>query len=320
LSAQSQPSFKVPLGLAPNGAVVHARDADKGTPYVCPACSTPLVLRAGEIRRRHFAHRADTGCSPETALHDGTKRRLAAAVTDWRAGIGPQPVVRRQCPWCDAAVDTPLSDHVSSAQIEYRTSVGRVFDVGLLDADAGIHMGLEVLVSHRVDEAKAIALGDLAWIEIEAASVIEPAVWPALRVVGHVSSVDCPACAERRAGRREQTIAIAAAYGLPDPGPDYLAVERSCWKCGLKSPVFFWPGIGDRREPPAPSPRTVMVRYSNTIQDSYPSNGCIHCGALVGEWFLPETLFENYDEPDAIELNELYFPDPTPGPVRALRN
>jgi hypothetical protein len=186
-----------------------------------------------------------------------------------------------------------------------------VVDVALLDAAGVPRLGLEVLVSHAVDDAKAIALGELPWIEIQAKAMTNPAIWPVLRVVGRVSAVDCPACAGRRAKRRELTLEIAARYELDAPGLDYMAVGHDCWKCGRKSPVFFWPGIGEFWPAPQPGPRTVKVRYSKTISRSYPSNGCVHCDALVGDFFLPEILLANLDDADAVDLIELYFPAPS---------
>ncbi len=31
--------------------------------YYCPYCGTPLILKKGDIRQHHFAHRADHPCS-----------------------------------------------------------------------------------------------------------------------------------------------------------------------------------------------------------------------------------------------------------------
>lgn len=306
--------FKVPLGVATDGTVVSARGATKGAAYVCPACSSHLTLRSGEVRRRHFAHRADTGCSPETALHEGTKRRLAAAMHAWRAGAGPRPRVRRSCPACRTAVDSPISDRITGAIIECRTRTGRVLDVGLADDAGNIVLGLEVLVSHAVDDRKEVALGDLAWLEIEAGQVEDQAIWPAKRVGGRVSPVRCPACAERREREHAKTIGIVSRYGLPDPGPDYFVAETECWKCHRLGPVFFWPGVGNFEDPPAPAPASIKKRFSRTRDEAYISNGCIYCDALVGDWFLQEVFLEVVYDRDAVHLADVFFPPPMPEP------
>lgn len=306
--APTERPFKVPLGLTPDGRIVPVAKAEVGVTYACPACEAPVVLKHGEVVRRHFAHHADASCSAETALHEGTKRWLAGAVAAWRAGTGPRPVVRRYCGHCRAAIESAASERIVEARVEYRTPAGRVLDVGLLDTDGALCLGIEVLVTHAVDEAKAVDLGDLPWIEIDASEVTEPAVWPTARVVGRVSPPRCRACQERPAQRRAATVALAAKYGLAEPGRDYYAIESICWRCHKPIPVFFWPGIGIERPAPLPRPRTVKPRYSKTLERTYLSNGCVHCDAVVGKHFLSQIFSEaGPGDPDAEELERLFF-------------
>lgn len=59
-----------PLAQARHGAIIHAERADRERdgPFRCPECSTALLLKAGEVRRHHFAHAADRGCRPNEKL------------------------------------------------------------------------------------------------------------------------------------------------------------------------------------------------------------------------------------------------------------
>jgi hypothetical protein len=97
---------------------------------------------------------------------------------------------------------------------------------------------------------------------------------------------------------RERTDELAARYGLGAINGAYVGFEAACWSCGRPSPVFLWPGIKDWEDPPEPAPRTVRRRPSKTIGETYPANGCIHCDAMVGDWFLVGRLFDSlpYDE------------------------
>ena len=90
-----------------------------------------------------------------------------------------------------STVDNPISDKITGAVVECLTPSGRVLDVGLTYAGGAVRLGLEVLVSHEVDDQKQAALGDLAWIEIEASQVEDAATWPATRVGGQVSRINC---------------------------------------------------------------------------------------------------------------------------------
>ncbi|MGH8808658.1 MAG: competence protein CoiA family protein [Noviherbaspirillum sp.] len=52
----------MPYGVDRDANIVHVRDAIPGVPYSCPCCETALVLHAGSIKTRHFAHQANTAC------------------------------------------------------------------------------------------------------------------------------------------------------------------------------------------------------------------------------------------------------------------
>jgi hypothetical protein len=97
---------------------------------------------------------------------------------------------------------------------------------------------------------------------------------------------------------RGRTRDLIAKFGLPDPHPDYVGFQVECWKCNAPTPYFLWPGIRDRVDPPKPAPSTVKTRFSKTVQEAYPSNGCMVCDTLFGEWFVFDTIldFVDYDE------------------------
>jgi hypothetical protein len=100
-----------------------------------------------------------------------------------------------------------------------------------------------------------------------------------------------------------------AKFELPEPHPDFVGFEVQCWKCGGPSPCFLWPGIRDWAEPPTPAPRTVKPRFSNTIRETYPSNGCIQCDALFGDFFLFDLILDYVDYDEGAELVDRFLND-----------
>jgi hypothetical protein len=92
-----------------------------------------------------------------------------------------------------------------------------------------------------------------------------------------------------------------------------LASRRAVWKCSRPSPVFLWPGIKDWASPPEPAPRTVRSRFSKTIGKTYPANGCIHCDAMVGDFYLFDLLLNYVDYEEAGQLAERFLNDLQPG-------
>lgn len=113
---------------------------------------------------------------------------------------------------------------------------------------------------------------------------------------------------------RERTLFVAEQYGLPIPASDYVAFEAHCWNCHRAAPVFLWPGIKDWLAPPEPSPRTVRRRFSNTLKEAYPANGCIHCDALFGDFYLFDLLLDSLEYDEAGELAERFLNDVEPPP------
>ncbi len=96
---------------------------------------------------------------------------------------------------------------------------------------------------------------------------------------------------------------------MPTPSPEFVGFEARCWNCGRKTPVFLWPGIRDLAAPPEPAPRTVRRRFSKTLGTEYPANGCVHCDAMFGDFFLPDLLLDSLDYDEAADLADLFLND-----------
>ena len=56
---------------------INIKDAIKGNAYYCPCCGAPMIIREGKIKRKHFAHKANTeNCSYESYLHKLAKQKI----------------------------------------------------------------------------------------------------------------------------------------------------------------------------------------------------------------------------------------------------
>lgn len=111
---------------------------------------------------------------------------------------------------------------------------------------------------------------------------------------------------------RERTMQLARRFGLNEPHSEYVGFEARCWRCGRPSPIFLWPGIKDWVPPPQPAPATIKPRFSKTIGRTYPSNGCIHCDAIVGDFFLFDLLLDFVDYEEAGQLADRFLSDLEP--------
>lgn len=282
-------TFRVPLGLDADDRLVERTRAEKGGQYRCPACLAPLIVRAGAVRAHHLAHRADAGCSPETALHDGAKRLVAEVVNDWLAGRAPGPTIDTGCARCYNGLAEPLLARFGEAVVERRLDDGLVADVAFVTPERVMGV-VEIRVSHAVDEAKAARL-TVPWIELDAEEVIaRPLAWsPIARGGPQRSRPTCPDCRERTLAG----LALADSLGIRIAVPPYDVATHECYKCHRPFPVVTWSGRGRDGDwrPPEPIPSVLEFRFSKTAGTSYWANVCPHCSATAGDWFL-------YDEPD----------------------
>lgn len=184
------PDFRVPVGRTARGRLVRASEASPGTTYTCPGCEAPLNLRKGEIRAAHFAHKCSGFCAPETALHWGVKAWIAGQFSRFLRRRKTQlPKVLASCrgmeghgsggfarPCMERAWFNLEDLNFDEVAIERETSAGLRPDVLLLKDGTPV-LGIEVLVTHAVDEDKA-ARTQHPWIELAALKVIaSPRAW-----------------------------------------------------------------------------------------------------------------------------------------------
>lgn len=144
------------------GDLAHLAPAAR-PPAFCPECGEPVILRLGEVRAYHVAHRPGSTCgltAPETAIHFNTKMHVARQldgahrvelVTDCRADH-PRPV---------------LAQAWDRIEVERRLACGLRPDVSFWRGGQMI-AGIEVYVSHAVEEMKGKRLEGLGvpWVEI----------------------------------------------------------------------------------------------------------------------------------------------------------
>lgn len=284
----------VPVAFAVDGSLVRPQDASANQAYRCPGCGADVILRRGERRRPHFAHRGGEGCASESTLHRAAKRELLRVVEEWKSGSGPCPCVSRPCPRydCDGGVVQDIPADITHAAAEVRLDGSVVADVVLYRGAAPVAV-IEVLVTSRVGEEKARRFA-IPWVELRADDILDRPYWW-VAVQDGLQPFACPACARRGEGHRAELRAIQGRarllsdrqqVALP-PSPPYRYVAHACWRCGTEMVAFHWPGGGDHspRRPPDPIPETVQHRVTEGAGD-YWANCCPRCSAVQGDYYL----------------------------------
>lgn len=168
-------TLQIPYAYAPNKTPVSPEVAEKGQAFSCPLCDHEVVLRRGDVRRSHFAHKPDTGCSGEGVRHKVVKRMIYLMYLKTVRTVMISVTTFRRCPNCSQGAlfcQTPQYDDVAC-----EVSVGRHrVDVALL-RDGNPVAGIEVRDTHPVDDAKWDAFGELGFPCIEVASKDVIDVW-----------------------------------------------------------------------------------------------------------------------------------------------
>ena len=286
-------NLKVPYGLDHQGKLVTADNALNNDKYRCPSCNTELVLRAGEVRTKHFSHPTSSNCGTESILHITAKKLIENTINENALGISAI-VLKSSCNNCceEFNLQIPIKTFTGSRQ-EVRVSDYICDVVGY--RDDGIAIAIEILNTHKVDQNKAENL-PVYWVELKAEDVlINPNEWAPVQ--SHLKASFCRSCKEHF--KSITTVCDSwdidrSLYSvIKKPNVSlYVADTDTCFNCKEEVPVFWWKGVPFcQSEPPHPRPFSVKYRNSKQYGGSYWANTCVNCNMVQGDNFL--YLFDN---------------------------
>lgn len=285
------PELRVPFAIDDEERLYSPATAEKGKSYFCPACREPVILKQGEVRIPHFAHKVSDTCNQETITHKTAKMLIQKAVQEWKLGKSNHPTLQRTCQICGTSISQLLPEKVDSAVLEYRLIDGSIVDIALM-VGAVAQAAVEIKVTHAVDEIKARRLS-IPFVELNGYEVIEsPSVWKP--ITDNFKPLTCDKCKSIYSKFQAKAKQIAKANKLELPTAYYRYGVCKCWKCKREIIVFAWPRDGMHNESAPkvkPLPKTVQYRYSKTVGDKYWVNTCPYCQSIQGDFFL-------YCEPD----------------------
>ena len=276
--------LRVPFAFDGEKKLYDPETAEKGKRYFCPACKDIVILRKGEIKKAHFAHKVSETCNQETILHKTAKQLIVDAISDWKSDKTDAPVLKRTCEICRESKDQPLPDKVECAMLEYRVSDGFVVDVALMVENEPA-AAIEIRVSHAVDENKAKLLS-VPFIELDGQKVIEnPAIFHPIR--DHFQPLTCTTCKQAEARYLIKVNEVAEQTGVELPDRYYRYGLYECRRCKREIIVFAWPKISKGCAPTGkPIPRMIQRHYFNFAGRNYWVNTCPYCESFWGDWIL----------------------------------
>jgi len=283
--------LRVPLAVDREGRLHSPANADKSREYFCPACQASVILKQGQVRIAHFAHKASEICTQETIVHQTAKLLVQKSVSEWKEGRSTAPVLQRKCQICGSIVSQPLPNKVEKAVMEYRLANGLIADIALLAGEELLAI-VEIKVTHAVDNIKADRLA-VPFIELDGQELIEnSAVWKPL--TDRFKPVTCKDCKSIYLKFQRKVREVAKSNGIDLPTNYYRYGLCRCWKCKREIIVFAWPkdGLHNNSAPKIlPRPKNIQYRFSKTVGEKYWVNTCPFCQSIQGDFFL-------YCEPD----------------------
>lgn len=137
-----------PIARGADGAAVHIDAWERGQVVTCFGCEEELIGRLphdGIKPTAHFAHKADTTCGGETALHKAAK----AAIMHAHAARSLQ-FISWECPRCWRCLHRTDLRELTLCE-EARPCDGVVSDVLGLEVHGDPRVAIEVVVTHDVE-------------------------------------------------------------------------------------------------------------------------------------------------------------------------
>lgn len=158
--------LRVPFAACGDGVVLHVEQvrSSRQGPFTCIGCNERLTFKRGVKMRQHFAHRSDSKCSGETALHLYAKLLLAVAkrITLPPLMLSDQGIQEFVCRREEIVLDTvvlesPKSDFQPDAMITAK----------------GVSRAIEFKVFHAVDDVKRnkVVRADCPMVEIDLSAI-----------------------------------------------------------------------------------------------------------------------------------------------------
>lgn len=273
------------------GKLTKANDAEKGHDFFCPACKEKFILRKSgntgpRSKRPHFAHRASTNCTPETALHLVFKTFLAEKIQQHITEQKPLPIswICKYCLWEHSG---NLLKKANAVKIEHNMIYCKP-DIALFDCDGNVYAVIEIVVTHK-PAPKILKIHDernitLVQINLNSDKDIDELESKVAKpdIVNLCLNTKCKTC-----GIKQQKIVMTI-------------IDTHCWKCDsiMKVAIIQENGIKRSKKSSVRNEFTheeVVIAENKgvIIQNSpkgYLANTCPACGIYINKLL----LFDEY--------------------------
>lgn len=278
--------------LTQAGDLVTTETAEKGEVYVCPICQSEMLLRLGEKKRHHFAHKALTeNCTPESVLHYSFKRVLAEHI-EKHIQLHEPLQITWHCNECWEEHTGNLVKKAVRVQIEYNLGTCQP-DIALLDKNGRVIAVIEVVVTHEPEE-KVLDYYDQKGIGVVIFRLKSEADLGRIALSMHPDSVfsclnpKCKRCGERT--NRKDLIIIQSTCKWCQHPMLVAAIDSKGALCGEFRPADL----------KMAKSKGVRIGYWQSKKSStyYPTSACPRCNGVIGlSWLWDDHVGHHLDLP-----------------------
>ncbi|MDO8716957.1 MAG: competence protein CoiA family protein [Dehalococcoidales bacterium] len=162
-----------PQWVLVSGQIHHVSDFPRysSPAALCPSCGNPVILKLGDVRVHHYAHKTEEGCEStkrDNALHENTKFHIHRQLS-----TGTQLYLEQRCSnGCGNRQIVSWANYIERPEVE-RSIGSRRPDISILCSD-GTSKAIEIKVTHAVEDEKAVDFENekICWIEVEGSESI----------------------------------------------------------------------------------------------------------------------------------------------------
>ena len=143
--------IQYPVAYARPYETVHIEDAQRGRPYFCFGCDREMVMRRGDIRRPHFAHKVGfVQCEKDNTLHEAAKAFIRQGFLH-AVATGAEYQVQYPCKQCEAHISVNVAIQGANIESEKTVVKGTRSDLVIFRPDGSPRVIIEIVVTHDLE-------------------------------------------------------------------------------------------------------------------------------------------------------------------------
>ena len=140
-----------PVARSRSHEAVHIKDAQRGRSHFCFGCDREMVIKRGDVRSPHFAHKAGfVQCEGDNTLHEAAKAFIRQGFLH-AVATGGEYQVGYPCKGCETPISVNVAIEGASIDSEKTVVEGTRSDLVIFQPDGSPRIIIEIVVTHDLE-------------------------------------------------------------------------------------------------------------------------------------------------------------------------